>query len=160
MRVVKYSSSLMGYVKNLSLQTANEIDLLFNTDLSDKEEENLCDFLNSINNQQIEHVYLNNGIYVQSGRRLPLCCLSRAERMFLLGYLADKANKIIYFGQCFLQLTPKSLRTFLCKFANSEFVNFSYNSLDDFCYLNRNIAQLDSGYQSKIQIVKEGEFND
>lgn len=87
---------------------------------------NILELLNSINNQGITSIDINNYTYCVGGKKFRFSNLSTSELLFLLAYAADKAKEKVYFCSIILQLTRTTLKKFINRFHNSTYVNILY----------------------------------
>lgn len=125
----KYPSTLVfdnGYIKEIYFADDKVIQIINKVGNTDKNE--LLDLLNSINNQGLQDIDIEKMRYKTQNKWLGFSCLSSAERIFLIAYLADKSAVKIYLHDDMTSLTKTSLRKFIKAFHNSEYVNIVYSS--------------------------------
>lgn len=122
MKVIKYNEVLsIATMKDICTHKINFndeiIDLLAKFENQDANE--LLTILNSINNQGIEELLLPAG-YKINGKLLSVYCLSTAERVFLVAYLAIKSNVRIFLIYDLRSLERETLKLFIKTFYRKD----------------------------------------
>lgn len=115
-----------NYIKRIDFADNTITKLLDYTEEIDNDK--LLKIINSINNQNIQSIDLKTFSYVNRNEKIGFSKLSKAERVFLVAYMADLKKKEIYLHTDITQLTKKTLKLFIKTFANSSYVNIVYNS--------------------------------
>lgn len=99
-----------------------------------KYDSELCEVLNSINNQGIEMIDTIRMYYKKDGEILSFDRLCKAERVFLIAFAAYKQNKTIWLMSDMTQLTDTTLKLFFKLFRDSN-VNIivQFDSDENYC---------------------------
>lgn len=83
----------------------------------------LAKAVNSVNNQGIELISIEDRLYIKDSVKLPLSSLSTGERLFLLAAVATELQLEIYLYRVLNQLSRLALLHFYETFGDSEYVN-------------------------------------
>lgn len=95
----------------------------------------LCDILNSINNQGITDVNIAHRTYTVNGVTLSLTCLATSEILFLLTAIADKVGFPIIVYKFTDQLSYRVLRIYLDRYKRSNYITILAESESDAAYM-------------------------
>ncbi len=127
------------YIRKIDFTLTRVKQLL--TDVEGIDSNEVVSLLNEINDQNIQSMNLEKMEYIHRDQKLGFDKLSRAERVFLIAYIADKKKKNIYLHTDITQLTKKTLKLFFKKFYNSEYVNVVYDSALSDAFYNAMIKE-------------------
>ncbi|MGN0375748.1 MAG: hypothetical protein ACI4EN_09650 [Butyrivibrio sp.] len=115
-----------NYIKRISMTDNKIVKLLSNISFSQAEE--VRHILNSINNQNIENIDFDRYKYTHRGIELGFSELSKAEKVFMIAAIADMKKYEIWLHTDITQLTKSTLKKFIKRFYESEYVNIVYDS--------------------------------
>lgn len=115
-----------GYIRRINITDTKIVRLL--SGINEQQAEEIKNVLNLINNQGIEELDFNKHEYVIKGKRLGFSDLSKAESVFLIASVADMKSQTLWFHTDITQLTKSTLKKFIKRFYNSEYVNIVYDS--------------------------------
>lgn len=100
--------------------------------------------LNKINNQGIIELDNRSMLYKIMDNKgealLPLSSLSTSEALFLTCLLADKTKTKIFVSDDILQLTAKTLRTFVSQFKDSKYVTVLFDDKNIAHFYNKRMV--------------------
>lgn len=125
----KYPNNIIfnsGYINEISFANDKVVQILNKAENTDKN--SLITILNTINNQGLQDIDIINMRYKTRNKWLGFSKLCKAERVFLLAYLADNLEIPLYLHTDITQLTNNTLRKFIRLFDKSKFINIVYNS--------------------------------
>lgn len=127
------------YINRISMADNKITKLLDGIDLIKSEE--IRHVINTINNQNIENIDFDRYRYTHRGIELGFSELSKAEKVFMLASVADIKKKEIWLHTDITQLTKSTLKKFIKRFYNSEYVNIVYDSSISTAFYNAMIKE-------------------
>ena len=95
----------------------------------------LCNVLNSINNQGITEVDIAHRTYTVNGVTLSLTCLATSEILFLLTAIADRVRFPIVVYEFTNHLSYRVLRIYLDKYKRSDYITILTESESDAAFM-------------------------
>jgi hypothetical protein len=95
----------------------------------------LLPYVNKIHTQGITEINMSTLTYTIRGKILPLSYLSTSEQLFLLTYLAEKAEIPVSIAKYTEQLSCRVLKMYLDLFKDTKYITLVLDTTSDLTYV-------------------------